>query len=368
VVIEKLSKFTGEHHAFLTPGEYTQLTGRAGRRGIDDVGHAVVLWSPFVPFDQVAALASSRSFVLRSAFRPTYNMAVNLVRSYRADRAHHLLNLSFAQYQADRDVVKLESRLERREAALVEASELARSDYGDIEEYRRLTSREDRRALPGGVPGVSSAQVQDALGRLRPGDVIMLDRGRHAGRVAVLTVASRKSSGVTVRVITPARITVALSAPDFSVPPRAVGHVELPTPFAPNRQSFQREVARLLERAKLAPRDTAPERKAHADRVAAQDHPVAADPDVRERLKAAAAAERIAREVVDLRVKVKGRSQSLARLFDRVLRLLETWGYLDGWALTALSYESNPGVVPSSMNLPLKWESLGDRAAAVSRL
>ena len=56
VVIEKLTKFTGDHHAFLTPGEYTQLTGRAGRRGIDELGHAVVLWSPFVPFDQVAAL------------------------------------------------------------------------------------------------------------------------------------------------------------------------------------------------------------------------------------------------------------------------------------------------------------------------
>ena len=82
VVIEKLTKFTGDHHEMLTAGEYTQLTGRAGRRGIDDVGQAVVLWSPFVAFDQVAELAASRAFHLRSAFRPTYNMAANLVRSY----------------------------------------------------------------------------------------------------------------------------------------------------------------------------------------------------------------------------------------------------------------------------------------------
>src|SRR3954449_9272964 len=118
VVIEKLTKFSGEHHTFLTPGDYTQLTGRAGRRGIDTVGHALVLWSPFVPFDQVASLASSRAFDLRSAFRPTYNMAANLVRSYSAEEAHHLLNLSFAQYQADRDVVRIEARLERRDAVL----------------------------------------------------------------------------------------------------------------------------------------------------------------------------------------------------------------------------------------------------------
>src|SRR5205085_1652991 len=80
VVIEKLTKYNGERHEFLNAGEYTQLTGRAGRRGIDPVGHAVVLWNPFVGFDDVAALAASRSFSLRSAFRPTYNMSANLVR------------------------------------------------------------------------------------------------------------------------------------------------------------------------------------------------------------------------------------------------------------------------------------------------
>ena len=70
VVIEKLTKFTGERHEFLTPGEYTQLTGRAGRRGIDDVGYAVVLWSPFVPFDQVAGLAGARTYALTSRLPP----------------------------------------------------------------------------------------------------------------------------------------------------------------------------------------------------------------------------------------------------------------------------------------------------------
>ena len=113
VVIEKLTKFTGEGHQQLTPGEYTQLTGRAGRRGIDAEGQAIVLWSPFVPFEHVAMLAASKTFHLRSAFRPTYNMAANLVGSYTSDEAHHLLNLSFAQYQADRDVVRLEARSER---------------------------------------------------------------------------------------------------------------------------------------------------------------------------------------------------------------------------------------------------------------
>src|ERR1700738_1191026 len=136
VVIEKLTKFTGERHEFLTPGEYTQLTGRAGRRGIDEVGYAVVLWSPFVPFAQVAGLAGTRTYALTSSFRPTYNMAANLVRRYPPDVAHHLLNLSFAQYRADSDVVRLEAQLERALELLAEARETMRCERGDVGEYR----------------------------------------------------------------------------------------------------------------------------------------------------------------------------------------------------------------------------------------
>src|SRR4029079_12011710 len=118
VVVEKLSKFTGEHHELLTPGEYTQLTGRAGRRGIDNVGYAVVLWDPFVAFEQVAGLASRRTYALTSSFRATYNMAANLVQRYERDEARRLLDLSFAQFHADRDAVSLTRHLERTQAQL----------------------------------------------------------------------------------------------------------------------------------------------------------------------------------------------------------------------------------------------------------
>ena len=136
VVIEKLTKFTGERHEFLRPGEYTQLTGRAGRRGIDSIGYAVVLWSPFVPFDQVAGLAGTRTYALTSAFRPTYNMAANLVRRYPPDQAHHLLNLSFAQFRADADVVRLETQLERLRGQAAALREGAACELGDLDEYR----------------------------------------------------------------------------------------------------------------------------------------------------------------------------------------------------------------------------------------
>jgi ATP-dependent RNA helicase HelY len=231
VVIEKLTKFTGERHEFLKPGEYTQLTGRAGRRGIDEVGYAVVLWSPFVPFDQVAGLASKRTYALTSAFRPTYNMAANLVRRYQPDQAHHLLNLSFAQYRADADVVRLETELERARAQIDQASEAAKCELGDIDEYRRLTgaARDAARVRPS-----HRADVAAALEHIKPGDVLVVPGGPEGGRVAVVSTARRKGGEVRLGVVTVSGHRVALPGrSDASTCPRRMSR-------APRRFSARR--------------------------------------------------------------------------------------------------------------------------------
>ncbi len=328
VVIEKLSKFTGERHEFLTPGEYTQLTGRAGRRGIDDVGYAVVCWSPFVPFEQVAGLASKRTYALTSSFRPTYNMAVNLVRRYPAATAHHLLNLSFAQYRADRDVVALERQLERSREQLAHHRAVAERGPGDVDEYRRLagalaTERRDHGA---------DRRVGAALERLRPGDVVEA-RGRR-GNVVVLCHDRRRGGVPRVLALT-GRDLARLGPGDFDGPPIPKGRVMLPEPYAPRSANFRRAVADRLREAKLteSPQPEGPAPSELADAVA--EHPVAADPDRSARLEAAAAADRLERDVARLERRIRGRTESLARQFDRVLRVLEAWGYVDGWSVTA---------------------------------
>jgi ATP-dependent RNA helicase HelY len=296
---------------------------------MDDLGYAVVLWSPFVPFDQVAALASSRTFHLNSAFRPTYNMAANLVRSYTSERAHHLLNLSFAQYQADGDVVRIEARLDRRQGHLRDLLERAHSEYGDIDEYRREMKGTTPPAA-GGAVGRDDL-VTLALMKLRPGDVIYAEKARYAGRVAVLASAHRKG-GMRVTGLTGRRDLVMLTAADFDEPPRAIGKIQLPVDYAPNRHDFQKEVVHRLEVATLAPHAR---RSRHTQPAPSNgSHPVEDDPELEDRLKAAAQADRVAREVEELRTRVRNRSQSVARDFDRVLRVLENWGYVDGWSLT----------------------------------
>ncbi len=345
VVIEKLTKFTGERHEFLTPGEYTQLTGRAGRRGIDDVGYAIVLWSPFVPFDQVAGLAGTRTYALTSSFRPTYNMAANLVRRYPPDVAHHLLNLSFAQYRADSDVVRLEAQLERTRTAAAEAEAAARCERGDIEEYRKLlrASEDSGRPRHG-----HTGDVLAALDRVKPGDVLVVPGGKTGGRVAVLSTSRRRGGDLRLRAITTDRRMLSLGPKDFPAPPRAVARIELPAPYAPNNASFQRHVASALQAARLredglvglhgpgrGPRGGARGHEVMALASAAAAHPVAGCPDLRRHLRAAERAERLARDGERLERRIRGRTESLARQFDRVLRVLEAWGYVDGWALTS---------------------------------
>ncbi|HVF13935.1 MAG TPA: helicase-related protein, partial [Acidimicrobiales bacterium] len=341
VVIEKLSKFTGEKHEFLTPGEYTQLTGRAGRRGIDEVGYAVVLWSPFVPFEQAAGLASTRTYALTSSFRPTYNMAVNLVRRYTPEAAHPLLNLSFAQYRADRDVVRLERQGERSRALMDSAREEATCELGDVEEYRRrLRTAEEagggRRHGPH-ARGKASAQeraVVEALEKVRPGDVLVISGGKSAGRVAVLSTARRRGSEVRLGAITPDRRYLTLSVRDFTSPPRTVAHLDLPTPFAPRNAAFQREVAQSLAKVKTRTGDAQGGPVPPDVASSAEAHPVADCPDIRRHLRAAERAERLEKDLRRLERRIEGRTESLARQFDRVLRILEVWGYVDGWTLT----------------------------------
>src|SRR5690349_2586644 len=138
VVLERLVKFNGEQHAPLTPGEYTQLTGRAGRRGIDVEGHAVVLWHPDIEPAEVAGLASTRTFPLRSSFRPSYNMAVNLVGSFGRARARELLGSSFAQFQADRSVVGLARSVARHEKDAERWAAEMTSEAGDVAGYAQI--------------------------------------------------------------------------------------------------------------------------------------------------------------------------------------------------------------------------------------
>ncbi|MBI2168201.1 MAG: DEAD/DEAH box helicase, partial [Actinobacteria bacterium] len=350
VVIEKLTKFTGERHEVLTPGEYTQLTGRAGRRGIDDIGYGLVLWSRFARFDQVAGLASKRSYELRSSFRPTYNMAVNLVRRYAPEEARHLLNLSFAQYGIDRDVVAVEHRIDdarqRVEAARVEVE----CELGDVVEYEGLVdalaaARRARAALQSGerarAAGQETRGTRSNLASLRPGDVV--SAGGRIGRVVVVQRGAGRGGGARVTALDERGHTVRLGETGVREPPVVVGRVRLPEPYRPKSAAFRREAVARLRRAEIrtpaqsgatARRRAGDENKVAEIEAKLARHPIAECPALARHLDALSRARRLEREVTRAQARAGGRGDTLSRRFDQVLDVLGRRGYVEGWSLT----------------------------------
>ena len=245
VVLEKLVKWDGTAHVNLTPGEYTQLTGRAGRRGIDVEGHAVVQWRPGVDPVHVGSLASRRTYPLRSAFRPTYNMAVNLLRHRTVPHARELLEMSFAQFQADRAVVGLAREARRLEEAMAGYAKAMECHLGDFTEYARLrqaiTDRE--KSLSRERAGERRRAAARSLAGARVGDVVAWARGRRTAHAVVLETADGGFDGPDLRVLTTERQLRHLTAADAPDGVSVVASVRVPKNFSARDTVARRRLA-----------------------------------------------------------------------------------------------------------------------------
>ncbi|HZA27552.1 MAG TPA: DEAD/DEAH box helicase [Actinomycetota bacterium] len=338
VVIENLFKFSGERHELLTPGEYTQLTGRAGRRGIDDVGYAVVLYQKDVDFERVAGLASTRTYELRSSFRPSYNMAVNLVRNYTPEEAHHLLNSSFAQFQADRGVVAWERQLERDRAFLGGYQERIECHLGDFQEYWSLRERaeEIRRDAARAHDRERQDVVRAAMAGLRPGDVVFVPRASRRGLAVVLSNRDGRPT-----LLTQDRRFFRASLKDFDDPPGSLAKVRLPRSGSARSARYRRDLAASLMELKVKPPRSRTgrlpgEALAQAEELErrAESHPCHQCPDRAEHERWAARASHLLRQVRGLERRIRARTETLARQFDRVLGVLERLGYVSDFRLS----------------------------------
>lgn len=168
VVLERLDKFNGESRVQITPGEYTQLTGRAGRRGIDTLGHSIIQWSGNLDPASVAGLASKRSYPLISPFKPTANMAVNLIEAFGRKRAREVLETSFAQFQADRSVVGLAKGIREKQISLdgyAKSMECHLGDFFKYSEIRREISDIEKSLTAGRVRQDRGKDIRQTKGR-----------------------------------------------------------------------------------------------------------------------------------------------------------------------------------------------------------
>lgn len=347
VVLERLVKFNGEQHVALTPGEYTQLTGRAGRRGIDVEGHAVVLWNPTDETTEpsaVAGLASTRTFPLRSSFAPSYNMTINLVQQMGPEQAHRLLEQSFAQYQADRSVVGLVRGIERGTAMLDEITAEMGGPKAPILEYARMRARisEMERAQSRASRLQRRQAASDALAALRRGDIINITHGRRGG-LAVVLESARDSSDPRPLVLTENRWAGRISSADYSGVSAPVGSMSLPKRVEHRQPRVRRDLASALRSAAAGLTIPARHRGGRGDsdgafhdpelaslREQLRRHPSHNTTGLEAQVREAERYLRIERDNEQLEKKVAAATNSLARTFDRIVGLLTERGFIEG--------------------------------------
>jgi len=368
VVIERLDKWNGETHATLTAGEYTQLTGRAGRRGIDVEGHAVVMYQPGVDPGMVAGLAGTRTYPLNSSFRPSYNMAVNLTQRAGRARAAALLESSFAQFQADRSVVSVAKRLRRAQGRAAELAKSMSCDRGDFTEYASLRHQLTQTERNASRSRASSRRAEAArsLSTLRRGDIIKVPAGRRSG-MAVVLAPPPSSDDFSVRhhadgplVLTLAGQVKHLSAMDFTARVTPVEWVRIPNSFSERSPKHRRDLVSAM-RSKIAGRDFEDRRAGDAGsasegtdsegagafggtgdvsadiaelRRKLRRHPCHACPDREEHARVAERYFRQQDEIADLERQIGSRSHVISRTFAKVCSVLDRLGYLDGDTVT----------------------------------
>lgn len=345
VVIERMVKFDGESHKDITPGEFTQLTGRAGRRGIDIEGHAVVMWQPGLDPAAVAGLAARRTYPLNSSFKPTYNMAVNLLARFGRERSRNILESSFAQFQADRSVVGIAQEVQRQERSLSGYEEAMECHLGDFTEYARL-----RQELSTAEKAASRARnrvrrrtIMESLNKLVVGDIIDVQGSRNLGTSVVVSAAGNPTNP-RVGVVTAKGQLRRLSTEELDEPIVPFAGVDLPRKLLTKSPKHRKNIAGWMHGAISQNRPPLSDGKEPVGFRYKSEHDLARVETLRNELHAHpchGCPDREAhqtwanrwsklRAATDKNIaKIQGRTNTIARTFDRIISLLTDFGYVD---------------------------------------
>ncbi|MEI6621344.1 MAG: DEAD/DEAH box helicase [Actinomycetes bacterium] len=341
VVLERLVKWNGQTHADITAGEYTQLTGRAGRRGIDVEGHAITVWHHGLDPNALAGLASTRTYPLKSSFQPSYNMAVNLVGRLGKQEARDLLETSFAQYQADAGVVGLANQIRRHEHALEGYREAMTCHLGDFAQYASLRSQlsERERAISRDSAARRRQQVEQQLAALRVGDIVVVGVGRRSSPGLVVEQSAAAGQEARTSVLTLDRRVRRLTATDVPHGVDSVGRMKVPRGFDARSANWRRDLARTLDersrgldlkRARKSGQSS-PDDDGDIAALRAQlrAHPCHGCTDREAHARWGERYHKLEKETAALRRKIEARTSTVARQFDRVCALLTDLGYLE---------------------------------------
>ncbi|UXN31106.1 RNA helicase [Glutamicibacter sp. M10] len=354
VVLEKLVKFNGESHVQISSGEYTQLTGRAGRRGIDVEGHSIVVWNPELEPESLAGLASKRTYPLNSSFRPTYNMSTNLLAQFGREQTRQILESSFAQYQADRSVVGMARQVRSKEESLAGYAKSMECHLGDFTEYlklqRNLATMEKNAAKSRRTERRSAAER--SLQAVMRGDVVDLPGGRRFGRAVVIELDTAMYNPRHT-VLTEEGQLRRLSVDDLTGPVEIISRIRIPKGFSGRTPKERRDLTASLHNAVYEERPPrldaqgfnyegadSTEREINELRLQLKDHPCHSCSEKDQHMRWADRYWKLKKDTEKARRAIRGRTNTIATEFDKVCKVLEQFEYLtpdeddEGFTLT----------------------------------
>ena len=344
VVIDKLLKFNGTEHAAISPGEYTQLTGRAGRRGIDTEGHAVVVVSNSADARAVAGLASTRTYPLKSAFQPNYNMAVNLLKRYPVDEARKTLEASFAQFHTDRNVIGQAKRANELEETVKAYSSQLNCSQGDLIEYANLQAEVSKREkeLSRIRAKHKSDKTKSLISKLKHADVVAISGARRPS-YAVVVQNQKTLKGPVVTVINTDAKLRDLEAEDFGGAPLVLTTMATPSIEKARSSKVRKDTAQMLKEiikgnagVKARPQNHSVKvaSLANNDQQLAQlktallNHPCHSCPDLAQHMRWMARYRKALSNLEKINRTIRQRTTLLSRQFDSVLEVLTSLNYV----------------------------------------
>ncbi len=340
VVIEKLTKWNGETHVSLSAGEYTQLTGRAGRRGIDDEGNSIVLWHENFDPLVLGGLASTRTYPLKSSFKPGYNMAVNVIDALGFERTENLLNESFAQYQSDAGSAGLITQKRKNEEALVGYAEAMECHLGNFMEYSSIRNQisELEKGSVKNSRTLLSNSIEEALRNLNIGDVILAQHGRRIGPVVVIENLSTIDSEPKIVTMNLAKEVRRMRKSDFVKEIEIVGKIKLPLSFHARSASAKNDLFAKLKKVqiqgkphqKLKNVDSVTEVALATLRIEMRNHACHGCNDREEHARWSERYFRLRRDTANIDEQLKRRRNIIAKDFEKVCDVLLELGYLIG--------------------------------------
>ncbi|WP_311777654.1 DEAD/DEAH box helicase [Trueperella abortisuis] len=334
VVLEELQRWNGSDFVPLSATEYTQLIGRAGRRGKDKVGHAVVIHTDDLDVQALADLGSGRVEPLESAFYPSYNSVANLLAFHPYEDARAIMGTSFAQYQRNAELGEVRGRMTRVRARLETVEDVLAGECleGSLPDYLRLRRKAKRasKAERKRAKREYRQRIADSWDEAATGHLYAFARGGELDYGVVLSV------GAKLRLVDLNAQMTWLREEELSSELRDLGTIAMPFGLSPKKAEVRADIADAMweavgERIELGTdRDLTGswDRFAVTSSTELEAHPVHHCPDLASHIRAGSEFTSLLASLENLEAESEAYDDSVAKEFDATAGVLFRLGYL----------------------------------------